>query len=496
MKIALIVTILQIFSKIFGFIRELTLSYFYGVSEVSDAFLVAFALPSALFLIINPAITAGYIPIYNKIKKKEGREEANLFTINCINIILILCFIISLFFYFNPEIILKIFATGFKGKKFFITLLLSRISVWSIILISVNAIFITYLNANNSFILPSFVSMFLNFGIIIGIFLSEKYGYTFLSFGILMGFFMQFILLYIFAKRKGLNYKPYLNLSDKYTKEIYAVSIIMLISAGADQFNSIVDRSLASYLTTGSISALNYAQRLNSFIISIFILPIISLIYPKLSNLALENRLEDFFNLFYKTISFFTFITAPLVFGGMYFSKEVTGLLFLRGAFDYKALNMTSSALFYYLIGIIFTAYREVLFRAFYSLGKPKIPVKNTIMLLGFNIIFNLILSRYMGAPGIALATSISSIIATSVLMAKLIKLKKHNTFKILKNISKVLICSIFMIILLNMLEKIYPIEMEVVNLFFHILIGAMIFIGSAFVLKVEELKILKRYKK
>ncbi len=100
----------------------------------------------------------------------------------------------------------------------------------------------------------------------------------------------------------------------------------------------------------------------------------------------------------------------------MLFAEPIVNLLFGRGAFDLEALTMTTSALFFYSIGMIGYGLRQIMSRAFYSVQDTKTPVINATIAVVINITLNLILSRFLGIGGLALATSISALICTGLL--------------------------------------------------------------------------------
>jgi putative peptidoglycan lipid II flippase len=109
-------------------------------------------------------------------------------------------------------------------------------------------------------------------------------------------------------------------------------------------------------------------------------------------------------------------MVVPAAVGAMIFCREVVVLVFGRGAFTHEAIEMTSKALFYYSIGMIGFGLIEVLTRAFYSLRDTKTPVRCTVVVVLANIVLNILLSRVMGIPGLALATSISGILGALVM--------------------------------------------------------------------------------
>ncbi len=100
----------------------------------------------------------------------------------------------------------------------------------------------------------------------------------------------------------------------------------------------------------------------------------------------------------------------------MIFAGPAVKLLFGRGAFGIQAISMTTTALFYYSIGMLGFALRDILSMAFYSIQDTKTPMINSTIAIFLNIILNLILSKHMGIGGLALATSISTIFCTILL--------------------------------------------------------------------------------
>jgi putative peptidoglycan lipid II flippase len=109
--------------------------------------------------------------------------------------------------------------------------------------------------------------------------------------------------------------------------------------------------------------------------------------------------------------------------GGLFYSYEIIDFLFGRGAFDESAIRMTSNALFFYSFGMVSVGVREVLSRVFYTLKDSKTPLINASIGFAINIILNLVLSRFMGIGGLALATSLSASL-TAILMIFSLKRK------------------------------------------------------------------------
>ncbi|NLM17591.1 MAG: murein biosynthesis integral membrane protein MurJ, partial [Candidatus Riflebacteria bacterium] len=111
-KTALILILITMFSKLLGFFREITLSYFYGASSFSDLYLIAVSIPNVLFDFLAIAISTTFIPIYNEISLEKSEKEANRFTNNLTSMIILLCTLIVIVFFLFTKEILGIFAKG------------------------------------------------------------------------------------------------------------------------------------------------------------------------------------------------------------------------------------------------------------------------------------------------------------------------------------------------------------------------------------------------
>ena len=175
----------------------------------------------------------------------------------------------------------------------------------------------------------------------------------------------------------------------------------------------------------------------------------------------------------------------------MIFSKEIVVLLFGRGAFTPEAAEMTSNALFYYSIGMIAFGLRDILARAFYALQDTKTPMINATIAVVVNIILNLILSRYMGIGGLALATSISAVVSALLMFITL--RKKIGGFG-LKEISasfvKISIASVLMgVIALWSFNFLGQTLRENLALVFAIGVGAVAYAVLIYFIKVPEVE-------
>ena len=487
----IILIMIQAFSKVFGFARELILSNYYGASSVTDAFLIVSSLPSTIYSIVGAAITVSFIPLYNWAKEKKGQQIAELFVSNLLNVLLIITLLIALIVFVFAKPLIRIFALGFNDQTLALAIFLLRISAGSIVFIGLTSVCSSYLNIKKEFIIPSLIGLPLNVGIIGGILLSKYSSIYTLGLGILIGYIMQTLILVPSLIRVKYSHKRKLNFKDETLKKILWLSIPIVIGTSAGQVNFLIDRTIASTLDAGAISALNYAARLNTFAQGLIILPILTLLYPTISELVVQKDYSLLFKIIHKTLSIITLLIVPIIVGGFILSNEITRVLFMRGAFDEKALIMTEGAVKYYIIGTSGIAFREVYSRIFYSFNDTITPVKNTVISVVINVILNLVLSRIMGIKGLALATSISTIITAGLLKKDLKKYlpKKNSSKALFINQTKIVIAGLIMGAGILLYQYFKTPEMNTLQLVIQIGLGAIIFLLMILILRIDELE-------
>ena len=462
-------------SKMTGFFRELLLGIKFGASYESDSYIIAMTIPTIIFTSLIVAAMTCFIPIYTEIKSKEGEGEAITFTNNILNMMMItsVFFIGIVLIFTNP--IISIVANGFEGETLSLAVELLRITALMMLFTGVSQIGMGYLQAKECFIIPTANNIIANLLVILAFLLSDKIGIKGVAIISVIGSATQILIQYPTIKKLGFKYKFYLNIKDKYLKKLISLFIPILISTAVMEINLLIDRMLASKLPEGSISALNYANKLNMFVFGIISVSISTIIFPKLARSNSENNNNEFTSLSSMSINMITVLTVPILIFVMFFSKDIVSVLFQYGKFDEYAVQMTSDALRFYSLGMLFMGYRDILNKIYYSMHNTKIPMVNSIISTIVNIILNLILVRIMFHNGLALASSISLLTTTILLIIRLKKIIGLNIKKIVLTIVKSIISSSVIIL-------IYRVWFVTINAYINNNIIKLIFLGIAFI--------------
>lgn len=441
----LFITIGTLFSNLLGFSRELILAYKYGASSITDMYLVASIIPGTIFAAFAAALTTTFIPIVSDLGLKNPKK-ISLFTSNMINILGLLTSIILMIFIIFAEPIVKVFAIGFSGEMLIQTVQLTRFMFPLILPLVFYNILNGYLHINDNFFTSSLIGIPLNFFFILGILLSTPEHLYVMGLGNLMGYLAVVFFLFYSVIKLGFDYTFTFNFKDPKLIKLLALGVPIFIGTSVTQLNTIIDRSIASTLNEGIIAALNYSTRLISFINGIFVVSIVTVLFPKLSKLNNINDMIAFKRILSSSIVMITVLVFPISIGAIVLSEPLVRILFERGAFDSEATKHTAASLRFYAIGIIGIGIRELLTKVFYSIHDTKSPLINAVVAVFLNIVLNLMFVKYLGYIGLPLASSISSIVTVILLVITLrSKIGSFGIKKILIDILKILFSSMLM---------------------------------------------------
>ncbi len=497
-KAALWIMIATMLSKVLGFFREMVFANFYGTGKLSDVFLLALNIPGLIVAVVGSAIATTYIPLYIELKEKKGEEEALKFTNNIMNICAIITVIIAILGLVFTEEFVKVFARGFSGDKFDLAVDFTKIMISGVLFLGVSKILSSYLQVNDNFVIPGLLGIPHNLIIIIAIVISTKTNVYVLAIGALIAMASQFFFQIPFALKRSFKYKPYLNVKDETIKQLTILAMPMLIGVAINQLNIFVDKALATGLSDGKLSALNYAGKLNDFVMALFVTSIVTVIYPKLAKMSNTDDNSSFVSTIVRSSNSITLVVMPIAIGAMVLAEPIVRILFKRGAFDAQSVHMTAMALKFFSIGLLASGIRDVLYRVFYSISDTKTPMINGSIALLINIVLNFALIGSLDYIGLALSTSISSVITVVLLFVSL--KKKVGYFggdKIVKTALKSFVSSIVMgavaFFVFKNMSAIMGIGKlgDIVSTSVAVLLGAGVYTVLIMILKVEELDLI-----
>lgn len=405
-KTAFVLMLISIGSKVLGFLREFLLAYKFGASYITDSYIAANTLTITFIGGLIGAFFTAYLPIYSGVMSEDktlGKEYNNkLLTMT----LLISIASIILYYIFNNSLV-YIIAPGFDQNAFLLTKQLSNILIFAVILNAVRSVVAGFLQYNDKVeVVYSNIFILLNIFTIVSILLASPQNPQILGYGYLLGAGLAGIILFYQAYKLGFRYRPNLKLKDKHIFETLIILGPIFINIAMMDINTLVDRVIASLLGEGVVSSLAYANKVNEIMVVLFATTMGQAIFPFISKLIANNKTEEAMGVVKKGLIYATIFILPISVLTILFSEQVITLLFFRGAFTRHDMIITSQTLIAYSIGMIFFAYRQIIYRVMLSLKMSKYIMYNSIIVVAINIALDLLLYKRFEHIGLALATS------------------------------------------------------------------------------------------
>jgi len=499
-------------SRILGLVREQVFAYLFGAGIFTDAFVVAFRIPNLLRDLFGEGVlSSALVPVFSDYLVNRGKEESwKLANVVINSILVILSALIILGIIFSPFLV-KLYAAGYQAipGKIEMTIKLTRIMFPFLLLVSLAAIAMGILNSFQHFGTPALAPTLFNLGMIFsGIFLAPimpRFGQepiVAMALGVLLGGLGQMLVQFPTLRKEGFQYQWILNFHHQGLRKMLILMTPAIMGLAATQINIFVDTFCASRLSPGSVSYLNYAIRLVYLPLGIFGVSVATVTLPTISNLVARKEVEQVKAAFSRSWRLVLFLTLPATVALIVLRVPLIALLFQHGLFNIQDTIATSKALVFYIAGLFAYASVRVMAATFYSLGEPRVPVKAGLAAMAVNVIGDFSLMGPFGYQGIAFATSLSGITNMSILFLQLRKrlgnLKGERIFDL---VGRVMTASLGMaivtVVLLAFLNRYFPWSIDfrfrLLQVIAGMIVGGITFATIAFILKIDEIRLIYR---
>jgi len=413
-------------SNLIGLVRQILISRAFGTDRSIDAFYAASTYPNLIFnLVAGGALSSAFIPTFTGLLAKNERRPAWKLASSITNLILLALSILSILSVFlAPQIIKYILAPDFQPDQQQLASSLLRILLIAPAIFGVSGLLMGILNAHQRFLLPALAPSMYWIGMILGLlFLVPFMGIYGLAWGAVLGAVLHLaVQIPDLLKLPFRVYFPTLGLDSETVREVGRLMIPRLVGVGVVQLNFVINVIIASGLSEGSLSAINYAWQIMTMpqvviaqAIAIAALPTFSAQIARGDPRAMRASLAA-------TLRGVVFLSLPASLGLILLREPLITLLFKRGSFDDQSVNLVSWALLWYAAGLIGHNVVEILSRAFYALHDTKTPVLVGASAMTLNIVFSFAFSSlfakigWMPHGGLALANSLATALEMTAL--------------------------------------------------------------------------------
>ena len=307
-------------------------------------------------------------------ESKEGKQGKRDHLNNFVTIIATVSIILMVVGIVFTPVFMKLFARGFKDNEelFALVVKLTRIGFPTVVTSSLIGVFRGYLQSEGMFKESATAGLLTNIIMITFLLvLADKFDVEALMIAYVIASSAPLIVQLYSLKSTGYTYDYLMDLSDKYMRRVMSMLPPVLIGVAVTDINKIVDNTLASSLPTGSVSAMDYALRLDSITTGIFVASIMTVVFPMLSIAANEKDRAGLKKATIKGLNTILLVTIPAAIGMMVLATPIVTLAFQRGKFDALATEMTAGALKFFSLELCFLLLKDFLI-VFFILSKTQ----------------------------------------------------------------------------------------------------------------------------
>jgi putative peptidoglycan lipid II flippase len=394
-------------STVIGAIQSILVAKYFGIGAGLDAFYVSIILPMIIIGLVVGAMQASIIPVFIEHNAK-GKEEGYIM-FNCFFTLSLVVFsFLTLVMISFSDIIVSLTAPGFKDERFSLASNLMKVAAPIVLLGGASDLISAVFNANKKFTFPAFGNVIHAVISLICLLLFKSQGVYALVIGLLAGSLVRCLYMILGAARNKMGLGLNFNFNNQGVKQVFQVMIPMFLGTTFSHVNITVDQIMASTLSTGSVSALNYANNINSMITQLFIFSLGSAILPFFSHHVAEGKIDDLRNTFFVAVKVSFFILMPMTVFIFVLGTPLIQVLLQRGAFDQSSTLAVSGAWKAFSLGLTVFAVGIITVRVLTSLQLTRLLAYIAFLNIFINVALNFVLMKHMAHVGIALSTSLT----------------------------------------------------------------------------------------
>ncbi|PLK58482.1 murein biosynthesis integral membrane protein MurJ [Candidatus Palibaumannia cicadellinicola] len=416
------VSCITMFSRVLGFARDIIIARVFGAGMATDAFFVAFKLPNLLRRIFaEGAFSQAFVPILAEYKSHQAKEATRSFIAYIAGMLTLTLMLVTIAGILGAPWVIKITAPGFSDipEKFALTSSLSRVTFPYILLISMTSLVGAILNAWNQFLVPAFVPTLLNVSMIVFALLAAECFHPpimALAWAVVVGGILQLCYQLPYLNKIGLLVMPRLQFRDAGVWRVLQVMGPALIGVSVSQISLIINTIFASFLVSGSVSWIYYADRLMEFPSGVLGVALGTILLPSLSRSVFKGNNVEFSLLLDWGLRLCFLLALPSSVALAILAKPLTVALFQYNNFSSFDAMMTQRALLAYSVGLIGLMLVKVLAPGFYSRQNIKTPVQLAIITIIITQLMNVTFIGPLKHAGLSLSIGLGACLNASLL--------------------------------------------------------------------------------
>lgn len=415
LRVLAMVSSMTLLSRILGFVRDVVIARMFGAGLATDAFFVAFRIPNLLRrLFAEGAFSQAFVPILAEYRNRRGDADTRLLVDHVAAALALALFVVTLIGVVAAPLLIYVSAPGFSAspEKFELTVDLLRITFPYILFISLVSLAGGILNTYGRFSVPAFTPVLLNLSFIgFALFAAPHFDppVKALAWAVFSGGVLQLAFQLPFLARIRMLPRATLDLRHEGVGRVARQMVPALFGVSVAQVSLLINTIFASFLVTGSVSWLYYADRLMEFPTGLLGVALGTVLLPSLSKHYAERAAEEYSALLDWGLRLTLLLALPAAAALALLAVPLTATLFHYGAFSAADVLATRAAVIAYSVGLIGLILVKVLAPGFYAQQDIRTPVRIAVVTLVSTQIMNLILVWPLKHVGLALAIALGA---------------------------------------------------------------------------------------
>jgi putative peptidoglycan lipid II flippase len=413
---------MTLISRILGFVRDFAIARTFGAGIVTDAFVVAFRLPNLLRrLFAEGAFSQAFVPLLGEYRGRRGESDTKQLVDRTATALFLVVTIVTLLAMIGTPLLIYVFTPGFVADpdKFALTVELTRITFPYIVFMALVALAAGILNTWSRFAVPAFTPVMLNLSMIAGaLFAAPLFTRPIdaLAWSVVIGGALQLAIQLPALKRIGMLPRFDLAWKDEGVRRVLRLMAPAVLGVSVSQISLLINTIFASYLASGSLSWLYYADRLMEFPAGLLGAALGTILLPSLTRSHAMDNQAEFSALLDWGLRLTLLLTLPAALALAILGVPLLATLFQHGAFTGDDVLRTREALLAYSVGLTGIILVKILAPGFYARQDIRTPVKIALLTLTLTQMMNLALIGWLKHAGLALATGLASCINAALL--------------------------------------------------------------------------------
>jgi putative peptidoglycan lipid II flippase len=402
-------------SRILGFVRDTLVARVFGAGIYTDAFFIAFKIPNLLRrLFAEGAFSQAFVPVLAEYKNRRGHEDTHVLVNHVATLLGLAVFVVMVLGIIAAPWVVYLSAPGFHSSpdKFQLTVDLLRITFPYILFISLVSLAGGVLNTYSRFSVPAFTPVLLNLSFIVAALFFAPYfdpPVMVLAWAVFAGGALQLAFQVPYLLKLGLVPRFSLNLHDEGVWRILKLMGPAVFGVSIAQLSLLINTIFASFLETGSVSWLYYADRLMEFPTGMLGVALGTILLPSLAKSHADGTVGEYSKLLDWGLRLTFMLALPAAVALAVLAVPLIASLFRYGAFSAHDLWMTRQALMAYSLGLLGLILVKVLAPGFYARQNIKTPVKIAIFTLLATQVMNLMFIWSLKHAGLALSIGLGA---------------------------------------------------------------------------------------